>query len=116
MSEIGFTLALSTPGQMGVLLMAIDAYTIFIITAHLMSDFWQTSCRFVWLLRHDRLHHHDVTTNSDANSAKYGQRISKGLAPLRFNVAGLYTMEKSAKLTMAGVLVFGTGKMLLIFT
>ena len=91
--------------QVGVLLMATYSYTMLIISAHLMSDFWQTSGRFVWWLRHAPI--------QGANRSKYYLAAAKGLAPLRFKVGGLYAMEKSAKLTLAGLLAFGTGKVLI---
>ena len=91
-------------------ILAIYVYGTLAVAAHVVCKFWTMSAQHLCTVQRatERI--------MSGDRRKHLRKIIKSLRPIRMNVGGLYHMEKSAKLTFMGFLLYGTGRILIAFS
>ena len=87
-------------------------YTFLVIGSHILSEVWKNFNTCIWALGECQS---GMNMQAQTKNHINFNRVVRSLAPLRFRVGSFYFLERSAKMTLAGMLVFGTARLFIAF-
>ena len=100
----------------GLFVTALYLYCTLTVAAHITCNFWTISLQFQKRLCLEITGPATWESFQYPKTRKHARQVLKTLRPLKISVGRLYSMEKAAKLTFSGFLVYGTARLIITFS